>query len=73
MKAFGISALVFSVLGLLIPILGLFVSALSGFLAYFSAVKTNTLEGSALIINIVNIIFSISIFNYLNAGEKLSK
>jgi hypothetical protein len=57
MKAFGISALVFSITGIFIPVIGYFLSGLSGMLAFFSAGKGTTLGLSAVIINIVNILF----------------
>lgn len=57
MKAFGISALVFSIIGIFIPIIGVFLSGLSGFLAMFSAGKNIAFGLSAVIINIVNILF----------------
>jgi hypothetical protein len=57
MKAFGITALVFSVIGIFIPVIGYFIAGLSGILAFFSAGNGTTLGLSAVIINIVNILF----------------
>tara|TARA_B100000795_G_scaffold259205_1_gene233968 strand:+ start:74 stop:403 length:330 start_codon:yes stop_codon:yes gene_type:complete len=57
MKAFGISALVLSIVAIFIPIMGVFIAGLSGFLAFFAAGKNLALGLSAVIINIVNILF----------------
>ncbi|HRJ52256.1 MAG TPA: hypothetical protein PLE99_05790 [Candidatus Thiothrix moscowensis] len=57
MKPFGITALVFAITGIFIPVVGPFISGLSGFLAWLSAGKGTTLGISAIIINIINILF----------------
>ena len=57
MKAFGISALVLSIVAIFIPIIGVFLSGLSGVLAALSAGKNLALGLSAVIINVVNILF----------------
>lgn len=57
MKAFGISALVLSIVAIFLPIIGVFLAGLSGALAIVAAGSSLTLGLSAVIINIVNIIF----------------
>ncbi|ALG67712.1 hypothetical protein [Beggiatoa leptomitoformis] len=57
MQAFGISAFVLSIIGIFVPVIGYFMAGLSGLLAFFSAGKGTTLGLSAVIINIVNILF----------------
>ncbi|MBL4666381.1 MAG: hypothetical protein JKY04_03305 [Sneathiella sp.] len=57
MKAFGISALVLSIVAIFIPMAGVFIAGLAGFLAIFSAGKGTPLGLSAVILNIVNIMF----------------
>lgn len=57
MKAFGIASLVFAIMGVPIPLIGYFLTGISGILAFFSYGKGTTLGLSAIIINIINIIF----------------
>jgi low affinity Fe/Cu permease len=57
MKAFGIAALSFSIIGVVTPLVGAFIAGLSGVLAFFSAGNGLTYGLSAVIINIVNIVF----------------
>jgi hypothetical protein len=60
MKAFGISALALSIVAIFIPIIGVFLvgpAGLAGFLAIFAAGVNLALGLSAVIINIVNILF----------------
>ncbi|NOQ79746.1 MAG: hypothetical protein GQ546_10140 [Gammaproteobacteria bacterium] len=57
MKAFGIAALVFAIIGIFPPVIGYFLAGLSGILAFFSAGKGTALGLSAVIINLVNILF----------------
>ncbi len=57
MKAFGISALVLSVVAIFIPLAGWLLAGLAGFLAMLSAGRNLALGLSAVIINIVNILF----------------
>lgn len=57
MKAFGIAALVFSIVGIFIPVVGYFLAGLAGILAFFTYGKGTALGLSAIIINIVNILF----------------
>ena len=57
MQAFGISSLVLAILAIITPIAGVFLTGLSGVLAFFSAGKSTGLGFSAVILNIINIIF----------------
>ncbi|WYD81269.1 MAG: hypothetical protein V8K32_02545 [Candidatus Electrothrix gigas] len=57
MKAFGITALIFAIIGIFIPVVGYFLAGLSGVLAFFAAGKGTTLGVSAIMINIVNVMF----------------
>ena len=57
MKAFGISALVFAIIGIFLPIIGYLLAGLSGVLAIFSAGKGTSLGLSAVIVNIINVLF----------------
>ena len=57
MAAFGIAALVFGIIGIFIPFVGVFLSGLSGLLAMLSAGKGTTQGLSAVIINLINILF----------------
>jgi len=55
MKAFGVAALILSIIAIFIPFLGYFIAGLSGILAMFSAGKGTTIGLSAVILNIINI------------------
>lgn len=57
MKAFGIAALIFAIIGIFIPVIGYFLAGLSGVLAIFAAGKGTTLGLSAVIVNFINILF----------------
>ncbi len=57
MKAFGISAVAIAIIAIFVPIMGYFAAGLAGFLAIFSAGKGTPWGLSAVIINIVNIMF----------------
>ena len=71
MVAFGIVALIFAVIGIFIPFAGVFLSGLSGFLAFFSAGKGTSIGLSAVIINIINILF-LSPSLIISAADKYS-
>lgn len=59
MTAFGIVAVLLSVLGVVTPILGVLLSGFSGFLAILISNKLDPLANTALIINLLNVtIFS---------------
>jgi len=57
MKPFGIAALVFSIVAIVIPVAGVFIAGLAGILALFSVGRGTTMGASAVIINLVNILF----------------
>jgi len=73
MKAFGIVALILSIIGIFIPVIGYFIAGLSGFLAIFSAGKGTTLGLSAVILNIINInLFSPSLLLMASDNHSLN-
>ena len=57
MKPFGIAALVLSFIAVITPLVGVYIAGLAGILAFFSAGGGTTFGVSAVIINIVNILF----------------
>lgn len=57
MKSFGIAALVFSIVAIVVPLAGVFIAGLAGILAALSAGKGTMFGASAVIINLVNILF----------------
>ena len=56
MKAFGIVALVLSIVGIFVPIFGSVLIGLSGFFSILGAHKGKTLSIAAVTINIVNLL-----------------
>jgi len=56
-KPFGIAALVLSFIAVITPLVGVYIAGLAGILAFFSAGGGTTFGVSAVIINIVNILF----------------
>ena len=57
MKAFGIAALVISIIAIFVPLLGALLAGVAGVLAIFAAGQGTTLGLAAVLINLVNIVF----------------
>lgn len=72
MLAFGIAALIFSVIAIFVPGFGIMISGISGVLAWISVGKATPLGAAAVIVNFVNI-FLLSPGYMLAAGLEASQ